>query len=169
MSEEQKISPASPSVPTDEGACNTARCPSVKDILLAGYDVITVTLSYFLALLISFGGAYSGIPFDDKMNFAGIVPIHMVICVAAFTLFGLYGSIRKHTFTALLLRCTCATAVTGVLHTVIITLVFGRMPLAYYCFGIMIQFLTTLGSRACCRFISAKRNDGSTVNIGAGR
>ena len=152
MSDKEKYTPASMSVPIETSVSYIARHTSVIKILLAGYDMIAVALSYFLALWFRFDGEYSKIPYDYLLNFVGFIPLYAVICVCVFSLFKLYKSIWRYASIVELLRTINATVVTGVLHTVLITVIFGRMPLTYYCLGIMIQFVLTLGVRFIYRF-----------------
>lgn len=51
-----------------------------------------------------------------------------------------------------------ATGITFVFHCIGITVLFGRMPLSYYVFGIMIQFALTLGVRFSYRFVLLERS-----------
>nr|WP_242841304.1 nucleoside-diphosphate sugar epimerase/dehydratase [Ruminococcus sp. NK3A76] len=126
-------------------------------MLLAGYDVVAVTLCYFLALWFRFDGSYSSIRYDYLLNFLGMAPLYAIICVCVFRAFKLYNSIWRYASIVELLRIIYATAVTGLIHTVLITFIFGRMPLTYYCLGIMIQFVFTLGIRFCYRFFIVLR------------
>ena len=140
------------SVPIETSVSYIARHSSVIKVLLAGYDIIAVALSYFLALWFRFDGEYSKIPFDYLINFIGFIPMYAVICVCVFGIFRLYRSIWRYASVVELLRTINATVVTGIVHTVLITVIFGRMPLTYYFLGIMIQFVLTLGVRFVYRF-----------------
>ena len=157
MSEKEKYPPASLSVPIETSASYIARHTNVIKVLLAGYDVVAVTLCYFLALWFRFDGSYSSIRYDYLLNFLGMAPLYAIICVCVFRAFKLYNSIWRYASIVELLRIIYATAVTGLIHTVLITFIFGRMPLTYYCLGIMIQFVFTLGIRFCYRFFIVLR------------
>ena len=157
MSEKEKYTPASLSVPIETSASYIARHTNVIKVLLAGYDVVAVTLCYFLALWFRFDGSYSSIRYDYLLNFLGMAPLYAIICVCVFRAFKLYNSIWRYASIVELLRIIYATAVTGLIHTVLITFIFGRMPLTYYCLGIMIQFVFTLGIRFCYRFFIVLR------------
>ena len=145
------------SVPIETSASYIARHTNVIKVLLAGYDVVAVTLCYFLALWFRFDGSYSSIRYDYLLNFLGMAPLYAIICVCVFRAFKLYNSIWRYASIVELLRIIYATAVTGLIHTVLITFIFGRMPLTYYCLGIMIQFVFTLGIRFCYRFFIVLR------------
>ena len=157
MSDKEKYTPASMSVPIETSASYISRHTYIIKLLLAGYDIVAVTVSYFLALWFRFDGMFSGIPFDYRMNYIGMIPLYAIICLFVFSAFKLYNSIWRYASIVELLRVIYATAVTGILHTVIITVVFGRMPLTYYCLGIMLQFIFTLGIRFAYRFLLVMR------------
>ena len=93
------------------------------------YDAFAVTLSYFVALLIRFEFRFSRIPamyFQPWFRFA---PIYVVFCLAVFWVLKLYKSIWRFASFTELKRVTVATVVTGLFHTIVITLAFCRMPL----------------------------------------
>lgn len=70
----------------------------------------------------------------------------------------LYNSIWRFASYSELLRTIVATGITFVFHCIGITVLFGRMPLSYYVFGIMIQFALTLGVRFSYRFVLLERS-----------
>ncbi|MFQ9558135.1 MAG: nucleoside-diphosphate sugar epimerase/dehydratase [Blautia sp.] len=73
----------------------------------------------------------------------------------------------------------CATGITFVIHCVGMNVFFGKMPLSYYVFGIMIQFVLTLGVRFltglyCLREAGREKAEGiakakKVLLIGAGK
>jgi len=70
----------------------------------------------------------------------------------------LYNSIWRFASYSELLRTVVATGITFVIHCVGMNVFFGRMPLSYYVFGIMIQFVLTLGVRFSYRFVLLERS-----------
>ena len=78
------------------------------------------------------------------MKFA---PIYTVVCLIVFWAARLYKSIWKYASYSELVHLSAATAVTGLFHTVFITLLYRRMPISYYCIGIMLQFTFMAGIR----------------------
>ena len=143
-------------------------------IYLMIYDVIAVNLSYFLALWLRFDCRYTLIEKKYLINFAKFAPIYTVICIVVFLVLKLYRSIWRFASFNELIRVIIATAVTGVLHTVLITAIFGRMPISYYLFGTIIQFILVLGVRFAYRFfltLKSETRSGRKTNvmlIGAG-
>ncbi len=143
-------------------------------IYLMIYDVIAVNLSYFLALWLRFDCRYTLIEKKYLVNFAKFAPIYTAVCLVVFLLLKLYRSIWRFASFNELVRVIIATAVTGILHTVLITAIFGRMPISYYLFGTIIQFILVLGVRFAYRFfltLKSETRSGRKTNvmlIGAG-
>ena len=143
-------------------------------IYLAVYDVIAVSLSYLLALLFRFDFSFSHIPaqyFDPWLRFA---PVYAALCLAVFWLCRLYNSIWRFASFKELQRITLATVISCGLHAVLISLIFGRMPLSYYFGGPLIQYALTIVIRFSYRFIQLirssrdKKYSSRVATIGAG-
>ena len=141
------------------------------------YDALALALSYFLALRIRFDCHYTQIPEYYLHTYFVFIPVYMLVSVFIFYRLRLYRSIWRFASYSELLRVLVATGITFLIHCVGITLL-RRMPLSYYLFGIMIQFLLTLGIRFSYRFVllerkrqanSAKASDaGRVLLVGAG-
>ena len=146
----------------------------VVTVYLMLYDAIAINLSYFLALWLRFDCRYTQIDITYLHSFARFAPIYTVICIVVFLLLKLYRSIWRFASFNELVRVIIATAVTGILHTVLITAIFGRMPISYYLFGTIIQFILVLGVRFAYRFfltLKSETRSGRKTNvmlIGAG-
>ena len=146
----------------------------VVTVYLMIYDAIAINLSYFLALWLRFDCRYTQIEVEYLHSFARFAPIYTVICIVVFLLLRLYRSIWRFASFNELVRVIIATAVTGILHTVLITAIFGRMPISYYLFGMIIQFILVLGVRFAYRFyltLKSETRTGRKTNvmlIGAG-
>ena len=146
----------------------------VVSIYLIIYDIIAVNISYFAALWLRFDCTYSAIPreyFDAFLRFA---PIYTLECIIIFWIFKLYQSIWRFASFNELISTGIATLITGIFHTVGITLIFQKMPISYYIIGFVFQFILVLGVRFIYRFILLLRAKvhGSSQNrvmlIGAG-
>ena len=146
----------------------------VVTVYLMIYDAIAINLSYFLALWLRFDCRYTQIDTNYLHSFARFAPIYTVICIVVFLLLKLYRSVWRFASFNELVRVIIATAVTGILHTVLITAIFGRMPISYYLFGTIIQFILVLGVRFAYRFfltLKSETRSGRKTNvmlIGAG-
>jgi FlaA1/EpsC-like NDP-sugar epimerase len=125
--------------------------------------MIAVNAAYFIALWIRFDCKFQAIPHEYLDSFLRFAPIYTVFCLVVFWVLHLYRSIWRFASYSELSRMIVATGITGVFHTVLITLLFHRMPLVYYTFGIVIQFIFTLGIRFSYRFVLLER--GRKTNV----
>ena len=154
-------------------------------LLLTLYDVVMVNVAYFFALWMRFDFSFSQINLEYIKAFSYFVPFNTLICIFVFWKKRLYNSIWRFASFDELIRVGKATAITGVVHivgvTVIINLLFldgqfHRMPVSYYLMGVMLQFLVVLGIRFSYRLLllerSRARRDGAKVKrvmlVGAG-
>ena len=144
-------------------------------ILLVIYDIVAVSLAYFLALFFRFDFVFSKIPANYYSAWLTFAHIYAPFCILIFWLLNLYKSIWRFASYSELLRVIVSTFITGIFHTVFITIFFCRMPISYYILGVMIQFMLVVAIRFSYRFIlllrGRKAADGSVVNvmlIGAG-
>ena len=127
-------------------------------IILILYDLVTVSFSFFAALLLRFDFRFSMIPemyYDPWIKFA---PFYAVLCIVVFWWLRLYKSIWRFASYRELERITLATAITGFLHILLITLFLQRMPISYYCIGIILQFFFCTLIRFSYRFILLLRS-----------
>ncbi|WP_296790653.1 nucleoside-diphosphate sugar epimerase/dehydratase [Ruminococcus sp.] len=121
------------------------------------YDVIVSAGSYFAALWLRYDLSFSKIPREYLKAYAYFMPIYIL---AVFFVHGynkLYRSIWRFASYSELKRVTLATAELAMIHTVLITVIFRRMPISYYVVGPMLQFCFVIGIRFCYRFILLER------------
>ena len=145
-------------VPIDKKPRFTFENFHMASILLAIYDVVVSAGAYFAALWIRFDCQYSRIPNDYLMAWFHFLPIYAVVCVFVFWLFKLYQSLWRFASYSELARTTAATLILGTVYTAGITVLFMRMPIAFYVGGIVIQFMLSLAVRFAYRFIQLERN-----------
>jgi FlaA1/EpsC-like NDP-sugar epimerase len=126
-------------------------------VLLMVYDVFAIAAAFLGALWIRFDCKFSTIPSEFLRAYDHFIPIYIVMCLVVFWMMHLYRSIWRFASYNELLRTIIATGITFVLHCVVITVAFVKMPLSYYVFGILLQFLLTLGIRFTYRFILLER------------
>ncbi len=124
---------------------------------LAAYDVIAVCVSYFLALWLRFDGQFTMIPREYLNPYMAFIPIYAVLCLCVFSALRLYNTIWRFASYNELGRVMTSTVITSIIHIAGITVFFKRMPLSYYLFGAMIQFVAILGVRFSYRFILLER------------
>ena len=111
-------------------------------ICLAIYDAIAVNISYFLALLIRFDFKYSTIDPLYTNALIKFLPINTVMCLTVFYFLRLYRSIWRFASYSEFARIVTSSIITFFLHTVLITILFYRMPLSYYIWGALMQFFS---------------------------
>ena len=151
----------------------------IINIGLVIFDIVAVNAAFFLALWFRFDCSFEAMErvpeyYDPFRHFA---PFYTVIYIAVFVLCKMYRSVWRYVSFTELARCLKATAITFIVQVAGTMLFFRRMPVTYYCLGIMLQFLFTLGIRFSYRiFLIFKRKqmyqiDGATrrvMLIGAG-
>ena len=143
--------------------------------LLVCYDIIVVNLSYFLALWLRFDCQFNSITPEYLTSWEKFTPLYTAVCVFVFWGTRLYKSLWKYASYTELVYLIYATLITGLFHTVGITLLYMRMPISYYLIGPMLQFLAMVTVRFSYRFIILLRNRrrtesdrGRVMVIGAG-
>ena len=108
-------------------------------ILLAVYDFVAVCVSYFLALWLRFDGTYSAIP-EQYLNpyLSFIVPMALV-SIVIFIFFRMYSGMWRFASFSELMRTCLGSLASSLLHTILITVIFYRMPISYYILGAFFQ------------------------------
>ena len=127
-------------------------------ICLIFYDIIVANAAYFLALWVRFDCRFSELPSEYLIAWLRFAPIYSLIIVIAFQCARLYQSIWRFASYIELSRVMQATVLTAILHTLLITLLFKRMPISYYLGGAILQFLMVLAIRFGYRFILLERS-----------
>ena len=125
----------------------------VVDFLFVLYDIFAIASAYFLALWFRFDGRYSLIPKNYLKAYVRFLPYYAFFCVIVFYSLGLYRSIWKYASALEVVRSMIAGIVTGGFHMAFITAVYSRMPISYYFFGAIFQFILITGIRFFGRFI----------------
>ena len=122
-------------------------------IMLVAFDAFAVNAAYFLALWFRYDGQYSQIPQETMLNALRFAPIYTVACIVIFFFMRLYNSIWRFASFNELVRVVTASVATAVVHVIGMKLLFGRMPIAYYVIGAVLQFLLILGVRFSYRLL----------------
>ncbi len=138
-------------------------------LLLIGYDIFAIMLSYFLALWVRFDCAYTQIPQEYLWTFLKVTPVYALFCVVVFWWARLYQSIWRFASASELYRTFFATLITGLVHTAIVTFFIHRMPISYYLWGTSFQFMFVLAIRFSYRFIILERKTNKVVNANLSR
>ena len=146
------------------------------------YDVFAVNVAFFLAMWLRFDCSISMMLGEYRYYleaFLKFAPIYTVVCILVFWGMRLYKSIWRFASYTELIRVAMATVITGIIQIVGITVLFDRMPISYYVFGIVLQFFMVLGIRFSYRLIlklrslqSRREHEATATNvmiIGAGK
>ena len=122
------------------------------------YDVVAVNAAYIVALWVRFDCRYSLIPDVYLRAFLKFAPWYTVFSIVVYWVLRLYKSVWRFASFSELFRIGAANIVTGLFQIIGITLFLKRMPISYYLFGIMLQFVFTVAVRFSYRFILLERN-----------
>lgn len=148
----------------------------VVTLMLMAYDFLAVIVSYFFALWIRFDCKFSEIEPHYLHTYYRTIIIYALFCVAVFQFTKLYRSIWRFASYSELLRVLLATGVMGLVYISVTSLFVERMPISYYVFGLLIQFILTLGIRFSYRFVLLLRgrrkeetHEKRVMLIGAGK
>ena len=151
-------------------------------LYLIVYDIVAVSLAYFVALMARFDFHFSAIPANYLNTWESFAPVYAVICVIVFWRFRLYRSIWRFASFVELQRITLATLITSLIHLAGTMIVIQhmtlhgmhRMPFSYYLAGTALQFIFIVGIRFSYRFIILIRSDkkkksrDNVIIVGAG-
>lgn len=144
-------------------------------ILLAVYDIMAVNVSYFLALLFRFDGFFSQIPDYYVRAYVKFIPIYTILCLVIFYASKMYQSVWQYASFNELARTCIGSTVASLLHILLITVIYYRMPISYYLWGSCFQMILLVAARFSYRFLlleirRVKSSDGShnVMVIGAG-
>ena len=129
----------------------------VISALLAIYDYFAVVGAYFFALWMRFDGVFSAIPQQYFGPYKSFIFLFALVCVVIFAAFHMYNSMWRYASFSELERVLLASTIVSILHAIGITVIFIRMPIAYYLLGAIIQFILLLGIRFAYRFLQLVR------------
>ena len=105
------------------------------------FDIVAINASYFLALFLRFDLHYSMIPASYLNALVKFAPFYTIFTVVVFWLFKLYNSLWRFASISELNRILAASLIVTVFQIVGMTLFVQRMPISYYIFGAVIQFV----------------------------
>ena len=149
----------------------------VMAICLMICDAFSACLAYFLALWLRFDCVYTHIPKNYLSAYIKFIAPYTICAIAMFWLFRMYRGMWRYASYTELVRTFCGSIAASFIHTVLITILFRRMPLSYYIWGAGAQFVFLLVPRFAYRFllfykVAAFKNSqitGRVMIIGAGQ
>ncbi len=122
-------------------------------IFLAIYDFVAVCAAYFLALLLRFDGTYSAIEAQYIQPYNQFILPCAAGSLVFFILFRMYSGVWRYASFSELVRTALGSITSSVLHTILITVLFTRMPLSYYLIGAGLQGVFLVVIRFSYRFV----------------
>ena len=145
-------------------------------VFMALYDFVAVCGAYFLALFFRFDGIYSRIPLRFLDPYKQFILPWAAVSILIFLFFRMYSTMWTYASFADFVKTFLGSIISSVLHIILITILFRRMPLSYYVIGTGFQFALLVGIRFAPRFLNIlkKRHEpqsGESKNvmlIGAG-
>ena len=145
-------------------------------IALMACDLLSIHFSYFIALLLRFDLMYSHIPQQYLRPYLSFITVYTVGCIVLFFFLGMYSFMWRYVSYGELSRIAGASLAASLLHVILITLFFGRMPVSYYLWGAVAQLMCVVIPRFFYRFLLFLRawrkptdeTSGRVMIIGAG-
>ena len=121
------------------------------------YDFIAVHCSYFIALWMRFDLVYSAIPKGYLDPYKHFITIYAVIAILVFAFCRMYRGMWRYASFTELFNTTMGSIMASGLHIIFITLLFQRMPISYYLWGSLLQFVMLLCPRFAYRVFGSLR------------
>ena len=121
--------------------------------LLMIFDTLAITCSYFAALWLRFDCRFSLIPELYLAHYYKFILIAVVFTEIVFWAMHLYNSVWRFASYPEIFRMVISTGISVVFHFIAMTAFVGRMPLSYYIFGVILQFVLTMGIRLSYRML----------------
>ena len=146
----------------------------IISLCLAIYDAIAVNAAFYAALWLRYDCKFWAIPayyIDALRTFA---PVYTVFCLLVFWCCKLYKSIWRFAGAHEMYRSVVATVITlafQIVGTIVQSRIMGtsalipHMPVTYYCIGIALQFVLTIGVRFSYRIILSFRRPESPEKV----
>jgi len=117
------------------------------------YDFAVVHVSYFLALWLRFDCNYSAITPRYLKAYTSFITIYAVLAVIIFHCFHMHRIMWRYASIEELTKTILGSLTASVLHIVLITAFYCRMPMSYYVWGSMLQLFFVVGLRFLFRFL----------------
>lgn len=137
---------------------------SKKRIVLLVVDIIIINMAYFIALFFRFDGSIINIPEQYLNAYKNYAIINTILTIAVYSIFRLYKMILEYASYKELVQITEAVIISFVLHVIGISILFERMPVSYFVFGFLIQYVLTVSLRFAKKMITQRKYNHVTKN-----
>ncbi|MDO4977692.1 MAG: nucleoside-diphosphate sugar epimerase/dehydratase [Eubacteriales bacterium] len=112
-------------------------------LLFIFYDVLVIVGSFAATLWIRFDCRVRKIPKEySEWYFKSIIP-YIVLCIIIYALFKLYNTVWRFAGYIELFNLIISNAICNIIYIGVTLLIHWRMPISYYLFGTILQFLFT--------------------------
>ena len=138
-------------------------------ILLAVYDFTAVCAGYFLALFLRYDCAYNTITEIFLNAYLRFILPWAAVSILIFLLFRMYNSMWRFASFTELIRTFLGSVTSSLLHALLITVIFTRMPISYYLWGAGLQFILLVTVRFGFRFVQLLKSRREPLKEGASR
>ncbi len=135
----------------------------------AAYDFMSIHLAYFLALWLRFDCRYSAITPKYLYAYYHFITWYAIGAIILFHFFRMYRIMWRFASYGELIQSMFGSLMASVLHCVLITVLFYRMPLSYYIWGSVVQVILVVTLRFSFRLLLFFRNGWIKRNEGIGR
>lgn len=132
-------------------------------------DFLAIHFAYFLALWIRFDCVYSAIPEEYLDPFHHFITIYAIASLVIFWIFRMYKSLWRYASYIELIRTLLGSVAVSLLHGVLISAIFGKMPLSYHLWGALVQLMLLVAPRFAYRLLRFVRSNFKHVDETVGR
>ena len=108
-------------------------------VIIAIYDVVAVSASYFFALMLRFDFHFSAIPEYYLRSWEQFAPVYALLCLFVLMLAGLYKMLWRFVGLNEFYKILAVSLGLSVLHVIVTLLFYRRMPISYYMMGAVLQ------------------------------
>ena len=125
----------------------------IMAILVMVCDFFSIHLAYFLALWLRFDAVYSHIPAEYLTPYFRFITPYTLGAIVLFWAMGLYRFMWRFFSYGELSRTAACSAGASLLHCILITIFFRKMPLSYYLWGSLVQLIFVVAPRVAYRLL----------------
>lgn len=127
-----------------------------KRIVLLVLDILIINMAYFIALFFRFDGSIINIPEQYLNAYKNYAIINTIVTIVVYSIFRLYKMILEYASYKELVQITQAVIISFILHIIGISLIFERMPVSYFVFGFLIQYVLTVSLRFAKKMLTQR-------------
>jgi len=132
-------------------------------------DFVSIHLSYFFALWFRFDCIYTAIPRGFFNTYIRSITAYAVCAVLIFAIFRMYRSVWRYASYPELIKVFLGSVLASVLYALFISFMVQRMPMAYYIWGSLFQFIFLIVPRFSYRLIIFFKSRYKQTDVTAGR